>query len=73
MHIHHSFVVFQGVAVIKDRLLQAQGHKVADSQLPFEKVGVRSTPAARPQQQQQQQQQQQFSKVGGTLARSDIR
>jgi len=54
--VYLSTISDQGVAVIKDRLLQAQGHRVADSQLPFEKVNIRSTPAPRPQQQQQRQQ-----------------
>ncbi len=38
--------------------MQAQGQKVQDSSLPFEKVNVRASPAPQPQQQQQQHVQQ---------------
>eukprot|EP00112_Aurelia_sp_Birch-Aquarium-sp1_P011275 Seg237.6 transcript_id=Seg237.6/GoldUCD/mRNA.D3Y31 product="Protein transport protein Sec31A" protein_id=Seg237.6/GoldUCD/D3Y31 len=33
------------VALLKDRLMQAQGQQVSDTQLPFQKVSVRATPA----------------------------
>ncbi len=38
--------------------MQAQGQKVQDSTLPFEKVNVRASPAPQPQQQQHVQQKQ---------------
>ena len=38
--------------------MQAQGQKVQDSSLPFEKGNVRASPAPQPQQQQQQHVQQ---------------